>query len=106
MERMSRPRWEERPLLIVASAVTGEALFRMMGVFGEFERAMIRERVKSGLDRARAQGKVLGRPTIEAEKEAATRADLLAAKAGIIKLAAAHRVRVGTVQRIKVALTG
>jgi DNA invertase Pin-like site-specific DNA recombinase len=31
----------------------------MMGVFAEFERAMIRERVKSGLERAKAQGKAV-----------------------------------------------
>jgi Resolvase, N terminal domain len=35
----------------------GKALFQMISVFAEFERAMIRERVKSGLERARAQGK-------------------------------------------------
>jgi len=29
----------------------------MMGVFAEFEPAMIRERVKGGVDHARAQGK-------------------------------------------------
>jgi DNA invertase Pin-like site-specific DNA recombinase len=40
----------------------GKALFQMMGVFAEFERAMIVERVKSGLARAKAQGKQLGRP--------------------------------------------
>jgi DNA invertase Pin-like site-specific DNA recombinase len=40
----------------------GKALFQMMGVFAEFERAMIVERVKSGLERAKAQGKQLGRP--------------------------------------------
>ena len=34
----------------------------MLGVFSEFERAMIRERVIAGLDRARAAGKRLGRP--------------------------------------------
>jgi DNA invertase Pin-like site-specific DNA recombinase len=34
----------------------------MMGVFAEIERALIRERVKASLDRARAQGKMLGRP--------------------------------------------
>jgi hypothetical protein len=45
----------------------------MMGVFDEFERAMTRERVKSGLERAKAQGKVLGRPLIDAEKQGATR---------------------------------
>jgi DNA invertase Pin-like site-specific DNA recombinase len=41
----------------------GKALFQMMGVFAEFERAMIQERVKAGLQRAKAQGKVLGRPS-------------------------------------------
>jgi DNA invertase Pin-like site-specific DNA recombinase len=82
----------------------GKALFQMMGVFAEFERAMIRERVKAGLNRARSQGKTLGRPPIDAEKEASIRADLRSGKAGIIKLAAAHGVGVGTVQRIKGAL--
>lgn len=37
-------------------------MFNMCGVFAEFERAMIQERVKAGLSRARAQGKRLGRP--------------------------------------------
>jgi DNA invertase Pin-like site-specific DNA recombinase len=83
----------------------GKALFQMMGVFAEFERAMIRERVKSGLERAKAEGKTLGRPPIDAEKEAAIRADLQARKAGIVRLAATHGVGVGTVQRIKSALT-
>jgi hypothetical protein len=40
----------------------GKALFQMMGVFAEFERAIMVERVKSGLKRAKAQGKRLGRP--------------------------------------------
>jgi DNA invertase Pin-like site-specific DNA recombinase len=82
----------------------GKALFQMMGVFAEFERAMIRERVKSGLERAKAQGKTLGRKRIDARKEAAILADLRSGKAGIMKLAAAHRVGVGTVQRISRAL--
>ena len=43
----------------------------MMGVFAEFERAMIQERVRAGLERARAQGKRLGRRPIDARKEAA-----------------------------------
>src|SRR6516164_4368409 len=33
----------------------GKALFQMMGVFAEFERAMIQERVRAGLARARAE---------------------------------------------------
>lgn len=79
----------------------GKAMFQMMGVFAEFERAMIRERVKSGLERAKAAGKTLGRPTIDATKAAAIEADLRAGKAGIVKLAALHKVGVSTVQRIK-----
>ena len=35
-------------------------VFKMMGVFAEFERAMIKDRVRAGLERAKAQGKVLG----------------------------------------------
>ena len=85
---------------------SGRMMFQMLGVFAEFERAMIRERVKSGLERAKARGKRLGRRPIDAGKEAAIRSDLVAAKVGIIKLAAAHGVGVGTVQRIKAAMTG
>lgn len=38
-----------------------KAMFQMLGVFSEFERAMIQDRVKSGLERAKTQGKTLGR---------------------------------------------
>jgi DNA invertase Pin-like site-specific DNA recombinase len=40
----------------------GKAMFQMMGVFAEFERAMIQERVRAGLARAKSEGKRLGRP--------------------------------------------
>ena len=33
----------------------GRALFQMMGVFAEFERSMIQQRVKSGIERAKAE---------------------------------------------------
>jgi DNA invertase Pin-like site-specific DNA recombinase len=83
----------------------GKALFQMMGVFAEFERAVVRERVISGLERAKAQGKALGRKRIDAGKQAAI-PDLRSGKAGIIKLAGLHGVGVGTVQRIKAAMSG
>ena len=51
----------------------GKALFQMLGVFAEFERAMIHERVMAGLARARAQGRRLGRPKVAAEVEASIR---------------------------------
>jgi DNA invertase Pin-like site-specific DNA recombinase len=64
----------------------GKALFQMMGVFAEFERAMIRERVNAGLKRARAQGKKLGRPRVSTKVEDAVRVSL-AAGTGILKTA-------------------
>ena len=46
---------------------TGKMMFQICGAFAEFERGMIQERVKAGLDRARKQGKRLGRPTVPAQ---------------------------------------
>ena len=83
----------------------GKAMFQMMGVFAEFERAMIRERVSAGLARAKAQGKVLGRPKIDAATEKAIASALRAGGAGIQKIARQQGVGVGTVQRIKMTLT-
>ncbi len=82
----------------------GKAMFQMMGVFAEFERAMIRERVRSGLDRARAEGKTLGRPRTDAKTEAAIRKALQKGKVGIHKIAAKFDVGTGTVQRVKATM--
>ncbi len=41
---------------------SGRAMYQMLGVFAEFERAIIVERIKAGMARARAQGKRLSRP--------------------------------------------
>jgi DNA invertase Pin-like site-specific DNA recombinase len=45
------------------STPAGKALLQMSGVFAEFERAMIVERTKAGIERARARGKQIGRPS-------------------------------------------
>jgi DNA invertase Pin-like site-specific DNA recombinase len=81
---------------------SGKAMFQMLGVFAEFERAMIRERVRSGLARARGQGKRLGRPSTPAEVENAVLADLKAGDMGMRRIAAKHGVGVSVVQRLKV----
>jgi DNA invertase Pin-like site-specific DNA recombinase len=78
---------------------SGKAMFQMMGVFAEFERAMIRERVSAGLARAKAQGKQLGRPRIALELEQRIR-DARAGKQGIKAIARELGVGVGTVQRV------
>lgn len=47
------------------STPAGKALFGMMGVFAEFERSMIQERVRAGIKRVRAKGRRWGRRKIE-----------------------------------------
>jgi DNA invertase Pin-like site-specific DNA recombinase len=77
----------------------GKAMFQMCGVFSEFERAMIRERVKAGLERARAQGKKLGRPRAPEIVENKIRAARRQGK-GIKKIACELGIGVSTVQRV------
>ena len=54
----------------------GRLMFQIVGAMAEFERALIRERVRAGLAHARSKGKRLGRPkvTVDAAKIAALRA--------------------------------
>ena len=42
-----------------------KGMLMMWGVFSEMERDMISQRVKSGMDNARAKGKKIGRPRLE-----------------------------------------
>ncbi len=77
----------------------GKALFQMMGVFAEFERAMIQGRISAGLQRAKAEGKKLGRPRISAETEQAIRTARAQGK-GILKIAREVGVGTATVQRV------
>ena len=77
----------------------GKAMFQMCGVFAEFERAMIQERVRAGLRRARSNGKVLGRPKVGRDVE---RAILSARKrgTGIRKIASELGIGASVVQRV------
>ncbi len=77
----------------------GKAMFQMCGVFAEFEQAMIQERVKAGLARARLQGKKLGRPRVPASVEQDIKAARQQGK-GIHKIAKELSVGVSTVQRV------
>jgi DNA invertase Pin-like site-specific DNA recombinase len=77
----------------------GKAMFQMMGVFAEFERAMIQERVRAGLARAKSEGKRLGRPPVApALKQRIL--DALAGGLSVRKAAAKFEVNPSTVQRI------
>ena len=44
-----------------------EGMLKMMGVFAELERNMISQRVKSGMENAKAKGKTIGRPAVTAD---------------------------------------
>jgi DNA invertase Pin-like site-specific DNA recombinase len=77
----------------------GKMMFQMIGVFAEFERSMIQERVNAGLNRAKAQGKTLGRPKVSGKIQAA----VLAARAdgtGKRKIVRQLGIGVSTVNRI------
>jgi DNA invertase Pin-like site-specific DNA recombinase len=77
----------------------GKAMFQMLGVFAEFERAMIRDRVRAGQARARAQGKHIGRPRTDPRREDAIRA-LRTKGIGIRRIARDLGVGVSVVQRV------
>ena len=77
----------------------GKLVFQVTGAFAEFERTMIRQRVKAGLKRAVAQGVKLGRPKIDSATERKVRKQL-AKGVGILKVAKSLGIGTGTVQRI------
>jgi DNA invertase Pin-like site-specific DNA recombinase len=84
------------------STPSGRAMFQMLGVFAEFERSMIRERVMAGLSRAKADGTQLGRRRLE-DSDADKVAAIVAARAegtGIRRIARELGVGVGTVLRL------
>lgn len=83
------------------STPAGKALFQMLGVFAEFEKSMIKERVRSGLATAKAKGRVGGRPKVSPEIEEAIRSIRTNDPTkGMIKIAKEVGVGVGTVQRV------
>ena len=84
------------------STPSGRAMFQMMGVFAEFERAMIRERVLAGLARSRSDGTTLGRRRIEETDEKKVQAirKARAKGTGVRRIARDFGVGVGTVLRL------
>jgi DNA invertase Pin-like site-specific DNA recombinase len=81
------------------STTTGKAMFQMLGVFAEFERGIIRERVNAGLARAKARGTKLGRRRVEPAVEA----QILKLKAngdGMLKIGRKLGIGTSVVQRV------
>lgn len=95
-----------------ATTPHGKAMLQMAAVFAELERGMIRERVKAGLARVRAETpeqrrakgkKAIGRPKVGTGTERAI-FDRLTAGDGVVKVAKALGVGVSTVQRVKAGM--
>ena len=78
---------------------TGRLMFQITGAFAEFERSIIRQRIRAGLRRALEAGKQLGRPKIDPALEKRIQSQLRAGK-GMLAIARECKVGTGTVQRI------
>ena len=81
------------------STPMGKAMFQMCGVFAELERSIIQERVRAGLERARAKGTTLGRPRTDPKVEAKIR-QLAAKGMGKGKIARTLGIGVSVTQRV------
>lgn len=82
------------------STPAGRAMFAMLSVFAEFERAILKERIMAGLARSRAQGIRSGRPPLDPLKVEKVKR-LLDRGTSINATAKKLRVGVGSVHRIK-----
>ena len=82
---------------------SGRAMFGMLGVFAEFERAMIAARVRNGINHAKKHGtktgRPFGRPRVKPDVERRVR-DLRARAWGINRIARELGIGSGTVRRI------
>jgi DNA invertase Pin-like site-specific DNA recombinase len=78
---------------------TGRLMFQITGAFAEFERSMMRQRIRAGLRRAVEAGKQLGRPKVDAALEKRIQSQLRAGK-GMLATAKAFGVGTSTVQRV------
>lgn len=91
---------------IDSTTPSGKAMLQMCGVFAEFERSILRERINAGIARARVKGtksgQAIGRPTVESTRRdiAVKVAEARAAGRGIKSIARDLGIGVGTVMRL------
>ena len=79
----------------------GRMMMQMVGSFAEFERAMIRERTKAGLDQARSEGRIGGRrPKLNAKQRAEIAESVISGRKSAAEMARIFGVSQPTVSRI------
>src|SRR5437870_2800581 len=78
---------------------SGRALAGMLAVFAEFERDILRERVKAGITQAREKGKTHGRPPTAAKQSAEVKRLF---KKGLSKAEIARKLKIGRTSVIRI----
>jgi DNA invertase Pin-like site-specific DNA recombinase len=82
------------------STSMGEIMFQFVGILSSWEREMIRERTLAGLERARREGKTLGRRKVTNDTMTAKIIELRSAKKSIRDIASEVGVSRGTVSNV------
>ena len=82
------------------STSMGEIMFQFVGILSSWEREMIRERTLAGLERAKSEGKILGRRKVTNDTMTAKIIELRNDKKSIRKIASAVGVSMGTVSNV------
>ena len=84
---------------IDTSSPEGKLIFQLISIFAEYERNLIQERTKAGLDHARRQGKRIGRPPALSPEQIHEAKDMRARGYSYKKIATLLGASISTVQR-------
>ena len=82
------------------STSMGEIMYQFVGILSSWEREMIRERTLAGLERAKSEGKTLGRKKVTDKVITAKIIELRNEKKSIRKIASEVGVSIGTVSNV------
>lgn len=82
------------------STSMGEIMFQFVGILSSWEREMIRERTLAGLERAKSEGKTLGRKSVTNDKITAHIIELRNDKKSFREIASDVGVSIGTVSNV------
>jgi len=82
------------------STSMGEIMFQFVGILSSWEREMIRERTLAGLERAKSEGKILGRRKVTNDTTTAKIIELRNDKKSIREIASEVGVSRGTVSNV------
>ena len=82
------------------STSMGEIMFQFVGILSSWEREMIRERTLAGLERAKSEGKTLGRKKVTNDTMTAKIIELRNDKKSLREIASDVGVSIGTVSNV------